>query len=72
VLSSALNDAAENDFVLRNVMQSKSPPKVPDEEMVIVRDVPAFVAEVKTSGRKLYVPAWCRCSPACAATKCWR
>ena len=72
VLSSALNDAAENELVLRNVMQSKSPPKVPDEEMVIVRDVPAFVAEVKTSGRKLYVPAWCRCSPACAATKCWR
>ena len=57
VLSSALNDAAENDLVLRNVMQSKSPPKVPDEEMIIVRDVPAFVAEVKASGRSLYVPA---------------
>ena len=57
VLSSALNDAAENDLVLRNVMQSKSPPKVPDEEMVIVRDVPAFIAEIKASGRTLYVPA---------------
>ena len=58
VLSSALNDAVENDLVLRNVMQSKSPFKVPDdEEMVIVRDVPAFIAEIKASGRTLYVPA---------------
>jgi integrase len=57
VLSSALNDAAENDLILRNVMQSKSPPKVPDDEMIIVRDVPAFIAEVKASGRSLYVPA---------------
>jgi integrase len=57
VLSSALNDAAENDLVLRNVMQSKSPPKVPDDEMMIVRDVPAFIAEIKASGRSLYVPA---------------
>ena len=57
LLSSALNDAAENELVLRNVMQSKSPPKVPDEEMVIVRDVPAFIAEIKASGRNLYAPA---------------
>ena len=57
VLSSALSDAAENDLVLRNVMQSKSPPKVPDEEMIIVRDVPALIAEIKVSGRSLYVPA---------------
>jgi integrase len=48
---------AENDLVLRNVMQSKSPPKVPDEEMVIVREVPIFIAEIKASGRNLYVPA---------------
>ncbi len=57
VLSSALNDAAEKDLVLRDVIPSKSPPKVPDEEMVIVRDVPAFIAEIKASGRNLYVPA---------------
>jgi hypothetical protein len=48
---------AENDLVLRNVMQSKSPPKVPDEEMVIVREVPIFIAEIKASGRNLYVQA---------------
>ena len=58
VLSSALNDAAENDLVLRNVMQSKSPPKVLDEEMVIVRDVAAFIAKIKikASGHNLYAP----------------
>jgi len=57
VLSSALSDAAENELVLRNVMQSKSPPKVADEEVIIVKDVPAFIAELKASGRNLYVPA---------------
>jgi integrase len=56
VLSSALSDAAENDLVVRNVAQSKSPPRVPEGEMVIVQDVPAFIAELKASGR-LYVPA---------------
>jgi integrase len=57
VLSAALSDAAANDLVLRNVMQYKAPPKVADEEMIIVRDVPAFIAEIKGSGRALYVPA---------------
>jgi integrase len=56
VLSSALSDAAENDLVLRNVMQSKSPPKVADDEMVIVRDVLDLAAKLKASGRNLYVP----------------
>src|SRR5262249_16123683 len=52
VLSSALSDAAENDLVLRNVMQSKSPPKVPDdEEMIIVQDVPALVEKLKGRGQ---------------------
>lgn len=55
VLSSALNDAAANELVLRNVMAGKSPPKVPDTEMVIVRDVPAFIAKIEAS--TLYVPA---------------
>jgi len=49
LLSSALNDAAENDLVLRNVMHSKSPPKVPDEEMIIVRDVLALIEKLKGS-----------------------
>jgi hypothetical protein len=57
LLSKALSDAAENDLVLRNVAEVKSPPKVTDSEMVIVRDVPALVAELNASGRNLRVPA---------------
>ena len=57
VLSSALNDAAVNELVVRNVMAGQSPPKVPDDEMVIVRAVAAFIAEIEASGRDLYVPA---------------
>jgi integrase len=38
-------------------MQSKSPPKVPDAEMVIVRNVPTLIADLKANGCVLYVPA---------------
>jgi len=47
VLSSALNDAAENDLVLRNVMTSKAPPKVDDDEVVIAQDVPGLIEKLK-------------------------
>jgi len=30
---------------------------MPDDEMIIVQDVPAFIATIKTNGRALYVPA---------------
>jgi integrase len=55
VLSKALTDAAKNGLVGRNVAALESPPKVTDEEMVIVRDVPAFVE--KLQGSVLRVPA---------------
>ena len=49
LLSHAISDAAENELVFRNVMQSKSAPKVVDEEKTIVQDVAAFIAENKAS-----------------------
>jgi integrase len=55
VLSKALNDAARNDLVGRNVARLEPPPKVISNEMVIVHDVPAFVA--KLQGSALLVPA---------------
>src|SRR5262249_13434146 len=51
VLSKALNDAAENDLVSRNVGATKSTPKVPDEEMVIVRDVRGLAAKLQGGPR---------------------
>jgi integrase len=46
VLSSAISDAAENELVVKNVVKTKSAPKVPDHDMTIVRDVPALVAKL--------------------------
>jgi integrase len=51
VLSSALSDAAENEIVVKNVVKTKSAPKVPDEEMIIVQDVPALIEKLKGGGR---------------------
>ena len=55
VLSKALTDAAKDHLVVSVVTKLEAPPKAPDEEMVIVRDVPAFIGKLKTS--RLYVPA---------------
>jgi integrase len=57
VLSKALTDAAKNHLVASNVSKLEAAPKVPDEEMVIVRDVRAFAARLKASAGRLYVPA---------------
>jgi integrase len=43
VLGKALRDAARNGMVARNVVSEQAAPKVDDDEMVIVRDVPALV-----------------------------
>lgn len=43
ILGKALRDAARNDLVSRNVVSDQSAPKVADEDMVIVQDVPALV-----------------------------
>src|SRR5262249_9762282 len=56
VLSKALSDAVENEVITKNVATTKVVPKAPDDEMVIVQDVPAFIDALKTSAR-LYVPA---------------
>jgi integrase len=55
VLSKALTDAAKDHMVVSVVTKLEAPPKAPDDEMVIVRDVPAFTGKLKTS--RLYVPA---------------
>jgi len=55
VLGKALRDAARNGLVNRNVVSEQSVPKVADDEMVIVQDVPALVD--KLDGFRLCVPA---------------
>jgi integrase len=53
VLGEALRDAAKNELVVKNVVASQSAPKVDDEEMVIVKDMPAFIELLR--GRRLFV-----------------
>jgi integrase len=55
VLGKALRDAARNEMVVKNVAAALSAPKVPDEEIVIVKDVPAFIEILR--GHRLFVPA---------------
>jgi integrase len=56
LLGKAFRDALKNELVVKNVIANQSAPKVADEEMVIVRDVPAFVETLRNSDR-LFVPA---------------
>ena len=53
VLGKALKDATKNDLVSRNVTKAQSAPKVTDEDMVIVQDVPDLIA--KLAGTRLHV-----------------
>jgi integrase len=55
VLGKALRDAAKNELVVKNVVAGESAPKVDDEEMVIVQDIPAFIESLR--GHRLFVPA---------------
>ena len=57
VLGKALADAVKNELIGRNVARLESPPKVTDtdDEMVIVRDVPALMERLQ--GHALHVPA---------------
>jgi integrase len=55
VLSKALKDAVANEELVKNVAKTKTAPKVTDEEMVIVRDVPALVAKLPRG--PIYAPA---------------
>jgi integrase len=56
VLSKALTDAIKNRLVMSSVTKLERAPKVAEAEMVIVKDLPAFLAKLKQSAR-LYVPA---------------
>jgi integrase len=51
VLSKALSDAVKNELTTKNVAKTHSAPKVPEEEMVIVHDVPALIEKLKSGGR---------------------
>jgi integrase len=55
VLGKALRDAEKDNLVVKNVCKLQRAPKVTDDEMVIVRDVPALVD--KLAGFRLRVPA---------------
>ena len=48
VLSKALSDAVRNELAGRNVATEQSVPKIPDDEMPIVRDVPTLVNKLRT------------------------
>jgi integrase len=55
VLGKALSDAVLNDIVVKNVATARKAPKVDEEEMVIVKDIPAFIKSLR--GHRLFVPA---------------
>jgi integrase len=55
VLGKALSDATKNEVIVKNVVASQTAPKVDDVEMVIVKDVPAFIELVR--GHRLFIPA---------------
>lgn len=55
VLGKSLRDATKNELVNKNVVAMEAAPKVDDEEMVIVKDVPAFIETLRA--HRLYVPA---------------
>jgi integrase len=47
VLSKALREATKNELVTKNVVALEAAPKVANEEMEIVQDVPAFVEKMR-------------------------
>ena len=47
VLSKALSDAVKNELTVKNVARTHSVPQPSDEEMVIVRDVPALIERLR-------------------------
>ena len=51
----ALGDAESDGLVVKNVCRLQKAPKVAEREMVIVQDVPGFIAKIR--GSRLYVHA---------------
>jgi integrase len=56
LLSSALSDAVKHELTTKNVASTQAVPKVPDEDMVIVKDIPSLVAKLEQADR-MRVPA---------------
>jgi hypothetical protein len=55
LLSKALKDAAKHEIVHRNVASQQKAPKAPDDEIIIVQDVPGLVTMLR--GKRLYTQA---------------
>lgn len=55
LLGKALSDAMRSEIVSRNVCTAQPAPKVPQSDLAIVRDIPAFLAKLK--GERLEHPA---------------
>jgi integrase len=56
VLGKALSDAERDGLVVKNVCRLQRAPKVTQSEMVIVQDVPDFVAQMRATAGPLYCP----------------
>ena len=52
VLGKALSEAARHGLVVKNVVALEAAPKVPNDEMEIVQDVPAFIEKIR--GHRLF------------------
>jgi integrase len=57
VLGKALRDAELDGLVVKNVCKIQRAPKVAENEMMVVRDVPAFIGALRASAGRYYVPA---------------
>jgi integrase len=53
----ALGDAVKKGLLISNPAKVHVAPKVPDDEMFIVQDVPGLVEKMKAGGGHLYIPA---------------
>jgi integrase len=47
VLSKALSDALKNNLVISNVCKTERAPRPPDDDMVIVQDIPSTIAKLR-------------------------
>ena len=56
VLGKALGDAERDGLIIKNVCKLQRAPKVTESEMVIVQDVPDFVAQSCATAGYLYCP----------------
>jgi integrase len=57
LVAKALDDAARDGLVVKNVCRIQRAPRVVEADMTIVQDVPAFVALLREHAGRLYAPA---------------